>query len=202
MQVRSNGNPLFVSEIVRDLIQRRVVRQREGRWCIDGSVDQVRNALPVSIQSVIQRKFDQLDAEDRLLMMSASLQGMEFDSRLAAIAAGSRISDAEQRLARLAAVQSLITLLGDSDAGDAIPGQRYVFVHVLYQEAFHAAVTPARRAEWSRLIANGLAELNKDNPSRVAADLAIHYEAGQGIRTRRAVVSAGRPECGNGVRQS
>jgi len=179
VQVRSNGNPLFVSEIVRDLIQRSVVRQREGRWCIDGSVDQVRNALPVSIQSVIQRKFDQLDAEDRLLMMSASLQGMEFDSRLAAIPAGSRISDAEQRLARLAAVESLITLLGDSDAGDGIPGQRYVFAHVLFQEAFHAAVTPARRAEWSRLIANGLAELNKDNPSRVAADLAIHYETGR-----------------------
>jgi len=177
VQVRSNGNPLFVSEIVRDLIQRRAVAQREGRWCLDGSVDQVRNALPVSIQSVIQRKLDQLDAEDRLLMMSASLQGMEFDSRLAAIAIGSRVSDAEQRLARLAAVQSLITLVGDSDPGDAIPGQRYVFVHVLYQEAFHAAVTPARRAEWSGLIANELAELNKNNPSRVAADLAIHYEA-------------------------
>jgi tetratricopeptide (TPR) repeat protein len=179
VQVRSNGNPLFVSEIARHLIQRSVVHQREGQWCMDGSIDQVRDALPASIQSVIQRKLDQLDAEDRLLMMSASLQGMEFDSRLAAMAAGSRISDAEQRLASLAAVQSLVTLLGDSNAGDAVPGQRYAFVHVLYQEALQAAVTPARKAEWSRVIAHGLAELNKDNPSRVAADLAIHYETGR-----------------------
>lgn len=177
IEVRSNGNPLFLSEIVLDLVQRGAVHQRRGRWCIDGPVDQVRNALPVSIQSVIERKLDQLDAEERLLMMAASLQGMEFDSRLAAMAAECRISDAEQRLARLAGIQLLITLLGESDAGDAIPGRRYAFVHVLYQEAFHAAVTPARRAEWSRLIANGLEELNKDNPSRVAADLAIHYEA-------------------------
>ena len=88
VQARSNGNPLFVSEIARDLIQRGAVRQREGRWCIDRSLDQVRSALPVSIQSVIERKLAQLDAEDKLLMMSASLQGMEFDSRLAAIAAG------------------------------------------------------------------------------------------------------------------
>ena len=29
VQVRSNGNPLFLSEIVRDLIQRGAVRQRE-----------------------------------------------------------------------------------------------------------------------------------------------------------------------------
>jgi tetratricopeptide (TPR) repeat protein len=177
VQVRSNGNPLFLSEIVLDLVQRGAVRQREGRWCLDGSVDQARNALPVSIQSVIERKLHQLDAEEKLLMMAASLQGLEFDSRLAAMAAGCRISDAEQRLARLATVQSLITLLGESDSGDAIPGQRYAFVHVLYQEAFHAGVTPARRAEWSRLIATGLEELNQDNPSRVAAGLAIHYEA-------------------------
>ena len=46
---------------------------------------------------------------------------------------------------------------------------------MLYHEAFHGAVTPARRAEWSRLIADRLAELNEHNPSRVAADLAIHY---------------------------
>ena len=50
---------------------------------------------------------------------------------------------------------------------------------MLYQEAFQTAVTPARRAEWSRLIANGLAELNKADPSRVAAELAMHYEAGR-----------------------
>lgn len=177
LQVRSNGNPLFLSEIVLDLVRRGVVYQCGGRWCLDGSVGQARNALPVSIQSVIERKLDQLDAEERLLMMAASLQGMEFDSRLAAMTAECSISDAEQRLARLAAVQLLITLLGESNPSDAIPGQRYAFVHVLYQEAFYAAVTPARRAEWSRLLANGLEALNKDNPSRVAADLAIHYEA-------------------------
>ena len=33
VQARSNGNPLFLSEIVRDLMQRGAVRQREGRWC-------------------------------------------------------------------------------------------------------------------------------------------------------------------------
>jgi hypothetical protein len=63
-----------------------------------------------------------------------------------------------------APVHSLITPVGEGDPGDAIPGQRYAFVHMLYQEAFQTAVTPARRAEWSRLIANGLAELNKADP--------------------------------------
>jgi predicted ATPase len=101
VQARSNGNPLFVSEIARDLMERGAVRRREGRWCIEASLDQVRSSLPASIQSVIERKLEQLDADDKILMMAASLQGVEFDSRLAAIAAGCPVSDAEQRLARL-----------------------------------------------------------------------------------------------------
>jgi tetratricopeptide (TPR) repeat protein len=177
VHARSNGNPFFLSEIARDLLQRGAVRQQRGQWHIEASLDQVRNSLPVSIQSVIERKLKQLDADDRLLLMAAALQGMEFDSRLAAIATGCRVSDAEQRLTRLESVHSLITLLGESDSGDAVPGQHYAFIHVLYHEAFHAAVTPARRAEWSRLIADGLAALNQQDPSRVAADLAIHYAA-------------------------
>ena len=169
VQARSNGNPFFLSEIARDLIQRGAARRHNDQWHIEWSLEQVRHSLPVSIQSVIERNIQQLDADDRLLMMAASLQGMAFDSRLAAIAAGCRVSDAEQRFTRLESVHSLITLLGESDPVGALPGQRYAFVHVLYQEAFNAAVTPARRAEWSRLIANGLADLYKDDPSRVAA---------------------------------
>ena len=175
VQARSNGNPFFLSEIARDLIQRGAARRHDGQWHMEWSLDQVRHSLPVSIQSVIQRNIQLLDADDRLLMMAAALQGMEFDSRLTAIAVGCPVPDAEQRLTRLESVHSLITLIGESGPADVLPGQRYTFVHVLYQEAFYAAVTPARRAEWSRLIANGLADLNQHDPSRVAADLAIHY---------------------------
>ena len=46
VQARSNGNPLFVSEIARDLMERGAVRRREGRWCIEASLDQVRSSLP------------------------------------------------------------------------------------------------------------------------------------------------------------
>src|SRR4029453_19538871 len=88
VQARSNGNPLFVSEISRDLMERGAVHRREGRWSIEASLDQVRSSLPASVQSVIERKLEQLDAEDTLLMMTASLQGMEFDSRLPPIPAG------------------------------------------------------------------------------------------------------------------
>src|SRR4029078_8578582 len=99
----------LVSEIARDLVERGAVLRREGRWCIEASLDQVRSSLPASIQSVIERKFEQLDAEDKLLMMTASLQGMEFDSRLAAIAAGYPVSDAEQSLVGLEQAHAVTT---------------------------------------------------------------------------------------------
>ena len=176
---RTNGNPLFLCEIARELAARGDVRRQEGRWVLNTSVDTIRIALPVSIQAVIDRKLEQLEDIDRNLLAVASLQGLEFDSRLTAIAAGLGLTDTEHRLQRLESVHSLIAARDEDDPGEAIPGQRYVFVHVLYQEAFYGLMTPARRAEVALLVADGLAEIRKENPSRVAAELAILYEIGR-----------------------
>ena len=52
-------------------------------------------------------------------------------------------------------------------------------MHVLYHEALYGLMTPARRAEVALLIADGIAEIHKKDPSRVAAELAILYEIGR-----------------------
>jgi tetratricopeptide (TPR) repeat protein len=176
---RTNGNPLFLCEIARELVQRGAVGGQDGRWVVNSSLETIRSALPVSIQAVIGRKIEQLEEIDRTLLAAASMQGLEFDSRLAAIAVGLGLADTENRLRRLEAVHSLIAARDEGDPEEAIPGQRYGFVHVLYHEALYGLMTPARRAEVALLIADGLAEMHKKSPSRVAAELAILYEMGR-----------------------
>jgi predicted ATPase len=149
---RTNGNPLFLCEIARELVQRGAVGQQDGRWVVISSLETIRSALPVSIQAVIGRKIEQMEEIDRTLLAAASMQGLEFDSRLAAIAAGLGLADTENRLRRLEAVHSLIAARDEGDAGEAIPGQRYAFVHVLYHEALYGLMTLARRAEVALLI--------------------------------------------------
>jgi tetratricopeptide (TPR) repeat protein len=176
---RTNGNPLFLCEIVRQLVRQGAVRQEDGRWLASSSLETIRSALPVSIQSVIDGKIEQLDEIDRTLLAAASLQGLEFDSRVAALACGLELADAERRLRRLNSVHALIALRGEDDLAEIIPGQQYAFAHVLYQEAFYDLMTPARRAEIALAMADALAAIHKRDLSRVAAELAILYELGR-----------------------
>ena len=67
----------------------------------------------------------------------------------------------------------------ENNPAEAVPGQRYAFVHVLYQEALCRLLTPARRAEVALGIAGGLAELHKNDLFRVAAEMAVMYEIGR-----------------------
>ncbi len=176
---RTSGNPLFLCEIARELGQRGAVRQHDGRWVINAPLETIRTALPLSIQAVIDRKIEQLEDVDRTLLAAASLQGLEFDSRLAAIATGLGLTETEHRLRLLESVHSLIAARDEDDPGEEIPGQRYAFVHVLHQEALYRLMTPARRAEVALLIADGLGAIHEKDPSRVAAELAILYEIGR-----------------------
>ena len=96
---------------------------------------------------MIEKKIDQLDDRDRRLLAAASVQGVEFDSIVAARAAGFDLAEAEERLRRLERVNHLVRLLRDSNPKDTLPSERYTFVHVLYQSSFYLSMT--LREEWT-----------------------------------------------------
>jgi adenylate cyclase len=105
---RTNGNPLFLCEIARELVQRGAVGQQDGRWVVNSSLKRYGARCQVSIQAVIGRKIDQLEEIDRTLLAAASVQGLEFDSAPRGDADRLGLADTENRLRRLEAVHSLI----------------------------------------------------------------------------------------------
>jgi tetratricopeptide (TPR) repeat protein len=180
IQQRTGGNPLFLCEMSRALVESGAVRQRQGQWVVEDSLDQIRPSLPASVQSIIQRKVDQIEEVDRALLAAASVQGVEFDADLAARVAGLGLADAEERLRRIESVHSFVMRISDANTQEPPPpSERYAFMHVLYQEALNNSLPPSRKAEFSLAAAEGLAERNKENLSKVAVELAIFYEAGR-----------------------
>jgi hypothetical protein len=85
---RTGGNPFFLVELIRDLLEQGSVVEQDGDWALTIRPDQLNRSFPDSVQSMIERKIDQLDDRDRRLLMAASVQGVEFDSLVAARAAG------------------------------------------------------------------------------------------------------------------
>src|SRR5439155_22710030 len=98
IHAKTEGNPLFMTDVVRYHRARGVIAEQAGSWTLAQSVPDVERELPESVRSMIQRKVDQLTDDDRRLLVVASVQGHEFDSAVVARTLNAAPADVEDRL--------------------------------------------------------------------------------------------------------
>ena len=173
---RSEGNPLFMSDLLRDLRRRQQVRQKDGRWVLADDLLSVERELPESIRSAVQRKVEALDDADRRLLGAASVQGVDFDTALIAGALQLPEEDVEDRLDRLQREHALVRFIDEHEARDRTLTLRYRFAHHLYYSAFYESLRGTRRAALSRAIAERLVQRIGDDVCECAAPLAVLFE--------------------------
>ena len=85
-------------------------------------------------------------------------------------------ADVEDALQSLDRVHGLVQLLREQELPSRLFSLRYQFVHVLYQNALHASVSPSRKASWSGKVAAAIEAAYGERKSLVAAELALLYE--------------------------
>jgi predicted ATPase len=174
---RTEGNPLFMVDLLRYLRDCGVIVEEQGHWALVRAVPDLQRELPESVRGMIQRKVDQLGEADRHLLMAASVQGPEFDSAVVARLLGREPADVEERLEVLERVHVMVRLVREQTFPDRTLTLRYGFVHVLYQNALYAAIQPTRKASWSAAAAVALLAHYGDKTSGLAAELAMLFEA-------------------------
>jgi predicted ATPase len=177
LHARTEGNPLFMVDLLHYLRDRGVIVQDQGRWVLVRAVPDLKRELPESVRGMIQRKLDQLGTTDRHLLMAASVQGPEFDSALAAQLVGREPAEVEERLEVLERVHVMVRLIREHTFPDRTLSLRYGFVHVLYQNALYAELQPTRKAAWSAAAALALMRHYGEKSSGLAAELAMLFEA-------------------------
>jgi predicted ATPase len=173
---KTEGNPLFMADLLRYLRDRGAIAEVQGEWKLTRALEDLEGELPESVRSMIQRKIGQLSEPDRRLLMAASVQGHEFDSAVVARVLGLEAAEVEERLEVLERVNVLVRCLGEREFPDRTLSVRHAFVHVLYQNALHAAVRPTRKASWSAATAQALLSSYGARSGEVAADLAFLFE--------------------------
>lgn len=175
---RTEGSPLFLVDLLRYLRERGVVAETGGGWRLAHDVPDLRRELPSSVRSMIQRKLDRLEEDDRLLLAAASVQGHEFDSAVVAGALDLHAADVEERLQTLDRVHGLVRALREHEFPDRTLTVRYVFVHILYQQALYHDLQPTRRASLGLALARTL-ERHEGQHAGAASELAWLYEVGR-----------------------
>jgi DNA-binding SARP family transcriptional activator len=156
----TEGNPLFVGEIVRLLAA-------EGGFEASPAI---RIAIPESVRDVILRRLRHLSEECNRVLVLASVLGREFGV------------EALARVARIEADGLLETLDEAMRAGviSDIPGStdRLRFAHVLIRDTLYDALTSVRRVRLHRLAAEALEALYGEDEGPHLAELAHHAVAG------------------------
>src|SRR4029077_18783728 len=61
LHVKTEGNPLFLTELVHHLRDRGVIARHEARWTLAQAIPDFQKDLPVSVRSLIHSQTDRLD---------------------------------------------------------------------------------------------------------------------------------------------
>jgi DNA-binding SARP family transcriptional activator/tetratricopeptide (TPR) repeat protein len=156
----TEGNPLFVGEIVRLLAtERRLEDEHAPRF-----------AIPQSVRDVIARRLRHLSEECNRVLVLASVLGREFD--LDALARMGGVSED----ALLDSLDEAMTARVVAD----VPGSRIRlrFAHVLIRDTLYDGLTTVRRVRLHRLAVDALEALYGEEPGQHLAELAYHSIAG------------------------
>ncbi len=168
IQAKAEGNPFFVEEVVRTLLDSGVVVRDDvsGRWVMgDGSVT---FEVPDNLQALLVARIDRLDEEARRTIQTASVIGRSFYYRVL-----QRILDSNGALdAQMVTLQRAALILQSA----RLPELEYTFRHSLTQEAAYNTVLLRRRRDLHRYVAETLESLFANRQDEMAATLAYHYD--------------------------
>ncbi len=161
----AEGNPLFLHEVARALVDRGIVeRDDDGGWRVASGVTEV--AIPDTVQSLIVVGLDRLPEDVRRTLQVASVIGRDFDEELLAAVAGD--GDVRRHLRELER-RGLIHVT------ERVPMATYSFHHALTQEAAYGTLLMKRRRDLHRRVAEALEIANAERPEEVAPLLVQHY---------------------------
>jgi tetratricopeptide (TPR) repeat protein len=176
IHARTEGSPLFMVDLIRYLRERGVIGQEKGRWTLKQSVADIRHELPESVRSMIQRKIDQLNDAERRLLVAASVQGYEFDAAVVARALAMEAGEVEEQIEAIGQDHALVRRVQEREFPDGTLTLRYRFVHILYQNALYALLTPSRKVSLCRAIAEALLAYHEGATAAIVSDLALLLE--------------------------
>ncbi len=176
---RTEGSPLFLTDMISFLLDKRVLVKEGGQWCMTRDVAEIRKVIPDSSQSLIRLQISQFGSVERRILQCAAVQGVEFDSEVICRVLSLEPVDVEERLQALESLHRFVRLIGERKCADRSVSIRYRFAHVYYQNALYADLTAARRSSLSLSAANALVSLDADNGRWSAAEIALLFECGR-----------------------
>jgi class 3 adenylate cyclase/tetratricopeptide (TPR) repeat protein len=166
---KTEGNPFFVEEVVRTLIEGGAVVRDETvqHWRATGTGEAIE--IPGNVQALLTARIDRLEAGARRTLQLASVIGRSFYYRvLSRVAGASGALDGQLlTLERAELIRETVRL----------PELEYLFRHALTQEAAYSTILLKQRRIYHRRVGEALEALFPEQRGELAGNLAGHFYA-------------------------
>ncbi|WFU83887.1 adenylate/guanylate cyclase domain-containing protein [Bradyrhizobium sp. CIAT3101] len=157
---RAGGNPLFLEEIIRGLIEAGALQRDGALWRMKS--EEAAAEIPASIQALLLARLDRLPHRVRHLAQEAAVIGPRFDAAVLGAAATERAS-----------VEAGLELLCDAEIIEEVAGSNsislrtYRFTQTMLQDVIYQNLLLQRRIELHGRIGAALERLYGNEPERL-----------------------------------
>jgi len=166
----AEGNPLFVEEMLRKLIDERLLERDNGHWSARGDLLQL--AVPGTINALLSARLDQLEFEERAVIQRASVVGKVFWW-----GAVTELSPEDDRPSVGSHLQTLLRKeLVHPDRSGFAGEDAFRFSHILVRDAAYGSMPKRSRADLHRRFAGWLERKAGDRIAEFEEIVGYHLE--------------------------
>jgi predicted ATPase len=163
---RTEGNPFFLEESVRTLVETGVLVGERGAYRLAQALPSIQ--VPATVLAVLAARIDRLPPEEKNLLQAAAVIGKDVPAALLQSTAALPWADVQRSLAHLQAAEFLYETR-------LFPEPEYTFKHALTQEVAYNAVLLERRQSMHERAAQAIEGLFAERLPEHYNALAHHY---------------------------
>lgn len=177
VHAETEGNPFFVEEVVRHLLESGIVASGEEGWTSPLRPEEV--GVPEGVREVILRRAARLPETCRVVLSQASVLGREFGFELLHAMSGLDEESVMTALEEGLAARLII----ETDAG-----AKHAFTHALVRETLYGDLSAPRRQRLHARAAAAIESSRTPDANESIAALAVHYRlAGPMVDAAKAI---------------
>jgi tetratricopeptide (TPR) repeat protein len=181
---QTEGNPLFVQEVVRYLAEEGLITQKEGRWR-PAKDTPLEMSIPEGLRDVIGKRLSLISKQCNQLLSVASVIGRDF--RLEVLKKVSGLSE-EELFSALEEAKKAAIVEERSGVGAAVS---YRFAHAFFRQTLYEETIAPRRIRLHQQVARALEEIYASRLEEHATELAEHFSHSSDAADLKKAVSYG-----------
>jgi predicted ATPase/class 3 adenylate cyclase len=172
---RVEGNPFYVEELIKMLIEDGVIVVGEPRWRVTlERLDSVR--VPPTLTGVLQSRLDGLPPLEREIMHRAAVVGRVFWSEVIDRITAAQPAEQSERIANRLESLSSKELIFKRETSAFASTDEYIFKHAILHDVTYERVLKSLRRTYHAQVAEALIDLSGERVLEYAGRIGEHFE--------------------------